>query len=358
MSKIRVLAVDDSAVMRRLLREMLTADPDLEVAGVAANGAIALSLIEQLRPDLVTLDVEMPEMDGITALRHIRSRHPALPVIMFSPRCERGAEATVDALALGASDYVTKPSAANGLAAAALRVEQQLIPKIKALVPERGSSVRRRAVPVLRQVCTGPQYPVEIVAIGSSTGGPNALATVLSSIPADFPVPIVIVQHMPPDFTGLLAKRLDSVTAIAVEEATAQATLAAGHAYVAPGDYHMTIHRNGMGARVKLMQSPPENSCRPSVDVLFRSVARDYGSGVLGVVMTGMGQDGLLGCEAIKAAGGQVIVQDEATSVVWGMPGFVARAGLADEVLALPEIAGRIVRRVVSKPAAARAGAQ
>jgi two-component system chemotaxis response regulator CheB len=348
-SKIRVLVVDDAAVLRRAVSEELAADPAIEVVGTAANGRIALAKLPQVNPDLVILDVEMPELDGLATLRELRQLYPKLPVIMFSALTERGAEATLDALALGATDYFTKPSGPGGLEESLRVIREELIPEIKTLCARPIPKV----APVLDATAplgttTGPirNAPIEVIAIGTSTGGPNALADLFAGLPADLPVPIVIVQHMPPMFTRLLAERLSALSAIKVEEGRSGGVLAPGHAWIAPGDFHMTVAREGLQVRVGLNQTPPENSCRPAVDVLFNSVARTFGPNSLAVILTGMGQDGLRGCTTIRATGGQVIAQDEVTSVVWGMPGYVARAGLADRVMPLGLIAGEVVNRV------------
>jgi len=356
MHRIRVLIVDDSVVIRRMVTDALGSEPGLEVVGTAADGRIALAKIPQLNPDVVTLDVEMPVMDGLEALAALRRMYPRLPVIMFSTLTERGATATLDALALGANDYVTKPSSVGGAAPAIERIRQELIPKIKVHC----GAAAGMAVPVARPApprvlparpspeptSTRMRSRVDVVAMGVSTGGPNALAVVVPELPADLPVPVLIVQHMPPVFTKFLAERLATKARIEVREGEAYQSVEAGQAWVAPGDYHLMVEKDAQGARMLTHQGKPENSCRPSADVLFRSVAAAYGPHVLAVVMTGMGQDGLRGCECVREAGGQVIVQDEATSIVWGMPGFVARAGLADKVLPLDQIAGEIVRRV------------
>jgi two-component system chemotaxis response regulator CheB len=356
--KIRVLIVDDSVVIRRVLADELGKDPALEIAGTAANGLIALARLTQVNPDIVILDVEMPEMDGLTALKQLRKTHPRLPVIMFSSLTARGAEATLDALAFGASDYFTKPANVGGLDASLEVVREQLIPKIKALCIRDGRGTPEKTPPASTisptSVSSSPKPPaprpasgpVEVLAIGASTGGPNALAELFRKLPADFPVPIVIVQHMPPMFTRLLAERLSAQCSITVQEAAPGAVLAPGMAWIAPGNYHMTVAREGRHVRMLLNQDPPENSCRPAVDVLFRSLAKAYGSNSLSVILTGMGQDGLRGCEFVREAGGQILAQDEATSVVWGMPGYVARAGLSDRVLPLSLIADEILRRV------------
>jgi two-component system chemotaxis response regulator CheB len=348
MGKIRVLVVDDSVVVRRIVSEELSADPEIEIAGTASNGQIAIAKMTQVCPDLVTLDVEMPDMDGLTALAQIRKTHPKTPVIMFSALTERGANATLDALALGASDYFTKPSGAGGLEESQQLIRAELIPAIKALCKEK---LAPKLLPLPVKSAPSTQATpsasrVDVIAVGVSTGGPNALAELFRVLPADLPVPLLIVQHMPPMFTRLLAERLTSTLRLPAEEATSGVVLKPGRALIAPGNYHLTVVREGTQVRAILNQEPAENSCRPAVDPLFRSVARVFGPNVLAVVLTGMGQDGLRGCEEIRAAGGQVIVQDEASSVVWGMPGFVARAGLADKVLPLAMIGAEIVRRV------------
>lgn len=362
MRKIRILVVDDSVVIRRMLTAVLSEDPQLEIAGVAANGRIALSKIPQVNPDIVILDIEMPELNGIETLRELRKTYPLLPVIMYSTLTTRGAEATLDALTLGATDYVTKPSNVGSAAQGMECIRTGLVPKIKAIcsrtagldlslanmLPPRAKLVQERKAIVPRRA-----ERVDILAIGVSTGGPNALAELIPALPRDFPVPIVIVQHMPPIFTHLLAERLSAQSQVIVAEGVPAKAIRPAEAWVAPGDYHMVVARDGATVRLQTHQGPPENSCRPAVDVLFRSVAEVYDSHALAVVMTGMGQDGCRGSERIRDAGGQVLAQDEATSVVWGMPGFVANAGLADKVLPLNELAPEICRRVCIGRAAA-----
>ena len=354
MPKIRVLVVDDSVVIRRMVSDVLSREPDIEVAGAAADGRIALQKIEQVNPDIVTMDVEMPVMDGLETLKQLRKTHRRLPVIMFSTLTERGASATIDALASGAVDYVTKPANVGSAAAALEKIRAELIPKIRAHVPRSTAFASRSTLlPVTQAGRTPmPSSPrpvsnrIEVVAIGTSTGGPNALSELLPLLPDRFPVPVVIVQHMPPLFTRFLAERLSSKSQIHVMEAENKQELLPGNAYIAPGDFHMVVERNQDGVRLRTQQEHPENSCRPAVDVLFRSVAEVYRCDTLAVIMTGMGQDGLRGCERIREAGGQILAQDAASSVVWGMPGFVVNAGLADVVLPLEQIAGEIVRRV------------
>jgi two-component system, chemotaxis family, protein-glutamate methylesterase/glutaminase len=357
MRKIRVLIVDDSTVIRRLLSDALSADPGIEIAGIAANGKIALSKIPQVNPDIITLDMEMPEMDGLTTLVELRKLYPKLPVIMFSTLTQRGAEATLEAMAKGANDYVTKPANVGSVNAAIQSVQVELLPKIKQFckwaTPPSANPVRplaqpARLFPSSNPTSSGKVNRVDLVVIGTSTGGPNALSTVIPQIPANFPVPILIVQHMPPIFTKHLAERLNQLSNIDVHEAAQGDVLEAGGAWVAPGNFHMTVRRQGTQLRAVLNQDPLENSCRPAVDVLFRSAAELFGSNLLSVVMTGMGQDGQRGCDAVRQAGGYVIVQDEPTSVVWGMPGSVANAGHAHQILPLQEIANEIILRTRS----------
>jgi len=348
MKSIRVLVVDDSAAIRRLLRLALSEDPQLEICGVAANGRIALALLEQNVPDVVTLDIEMPEMDGLTALEQIRKTHPKLPVIMFSTLTERGAVATLDALSLGASDYVTKPTTMADPTQAIESIRQQLVPRIKSLCCR--AEIAEPRILMRSTAASDGKSPIELVAIGTSTGGPNALAEVLTAFPANFSVPVVIVQHMPATFTRFLADRLSRVCALPVREAVAGTRLQPGTVWIAPGDHHLALSGIRLHCSLQLIQTPPENSCRPSVDVLFRSVAQVFGEHSLAVVMTGMGQDGLRGAELIRSLGGRVWAQDAATSVVWGMPGFVVQKGLAQRVLPVSAIGREIVSAVHSNP--------
>ena len=354
MTKTRVLIVDDSAVVRRLVSEALATDPTIEVAGTAANGRIALAKLAQLAPDVVTLDVEMPELDGLATLVEIRKQWKTLPVIMFSAITERSAAATLEAIARGANDYVTKPSSTEGIDDARRRVATDLVPRVKAFArrlptpaPAKAtdaSSPARLAKPAPRaRPPLGRCQRVELLVIGVSTGGPNALAELIPSLPESFPVPVLIVQHMPPVFTRLLADRLDTNSKLEVRECQGGEKLKAGFVYIAKGDHHMTVHGSRADAFLKLEQTPPENSCRPAVDVLFRTAAGIFGASTLSVVLTGMGQDGLLGCKLIRELGGQIIAQDQATSVIWGMPGAIARAGLADRILPLAAIGPELV---------------
>ena len=354
MPKLRILVVDDAVVVRKILTDTLSADADLEIF-TAANGRIALSKLNQVNPDLVTLDMEMPEMDGLTTLKAIRQVRPTLPVIMFSTLVERGAIATLDALAAGANDYVTKPANVGSVSIAMARVKQELIPKIKALCGRRNMPAMPTFVPkpIIRPVVAG-NHLIDAVVIGVSTGGPNALSEMLPLLPADLPVPVAIVQHMPTFFTRLLAERLNSKCKLKVREGAAGEVLLPGEIVIAPGGFHMTVNGPANRPVLALNQEAEENSCRPAVDVLFRSAAALWKSRVLGVVLTGMGSDGERGCGNIREAGGRVIAQDEASSVVWGMPGAVARAGLAEKLLPLNRIAAEIVS-IVKQGQAARA---
>jgi two-component system chemotaxis response regulator CheB len=352
MDKIRVLLVDDAAAVRRLVTNALNRDPALEVVGTAADGQMALNRLAECRPDVVLLDLEMPVLDGLETLKALRRTHPRLPVIMFSRFTQRGVEATVHALTLGADDYVPKPG--DGLDVGSC-IEELLIPKIK-LLAGRAGHVREgpgqpSGVPASPRAAEAlparaRRGRVEIVVIGTSTGGPNALAELFPAFPADWSVPLVVVQHMPPAFTARLAERLSEKSRLRVREGVAGELVGAAQAWVAPGDQHLLVRREGRAVRLVLSQDPPVNSCRPAVDVLFRSAAEVYGSGVLAVVLTGMGQDGWRGCECVRAAGGQVLVQDEQSSVVWSMPGAVAQAGLADLVVPLQQLGAEILRRV------------
>jgi two-component system, chemotaxis family, protein-glutamate methylesterase/glutaminase len=349
MQPVRILIVDDSAVIRKLLGELLASEPEIVVAGTAANGSQALTRIPEVKPDLITLDIEMPGMDGLETLVEIRKLYPKLPVIMFSALTERGGSATLDALARGASDYVTKPSPSETPERSHERVREEFLRKIKSLCAARQPRPGPGPTPVpilVSGVSARPQARIDVVAIGASTGGPNALTELIPQFPADFAVPIVIVQHMPPLFTRLLAERLNTLAPLKVQEGKEGAKLQRGQIWIAPGGQHMTVDRKGTEFVLGLNQDPQENSCRPAVDVLFRSVAQTYGANVLAVVLTGMGTDGTRGSAVIREAGGEVIVQDEASSVVWGMPGSVVAAGLADRIYPLAGIGPEVVRRV------------
>lgn len=355
MGKIRVLVVDDSAVIRRILSDIMTADPNIEVVGMAGDGEMALAKMKQLNPDVVTLDMEMPVLDGLGTLREIRKINTKLPVIMFSTLTERGSCATMDALALGASDYVAKPANVGSVLESSGRIRDELIPKIKALCRAKFPDLSEPSSPtrsIPEVFIRKPPRPrrdkmgFEVLCIGVSTGGPNALAELIPGLGRNFPIPVVIVQHMPALFTKLLAERLGMISGLKCKEGIDGQVIGPGEVWIAPGGFHMELERVKQGVMIKLQQDPPENSCRPAVDVLFRSVAKVYGSKVLSVVLTGMGQDGMKGCGTIRDEGGQVFIQDEASSVVWGMPGAVHAAGFADKVLPLKDLAQEINRCV------------
>ncbi len=352
--KKRVLIVDDAVVVRKTLSDAIGADPALEVAGTASNGRFALGKFPALKPDIVLLDIEMPEMDGLETVRQLRLIDAHIPIIMFSTLTEHGASATLEALALGATDYVTKPSNRD-MTETLETVSRELLPRIHALchLPDVHTEIPP-GLPPPRIATWKPRIlsPVQVVAIGVSTGGPDALARLLPSLPANFPVPIVIAQHMPPIFTSLLATRLSAKSAVPVRECVSGEPLQSGSAVLAAGDFHMVVSQENGVVLTKSHQGPKENYCRPSVDVLFHSIARVYGARALAVILTGMGQDGLKGCETLRSLGARIYVQDEASSVVWGMPGFVAKSGLADKILPLDQMGAEIVRATVSQSAA------
>ncbi|HEX2679322.1 MAG TPA: chemotaxis response regulator protein-glutamate methylesterase, partial [Polyangiales bacterium] len=345
---LRVFLVDDAAIVRRMLTDALARAPGMAVVGTAPSGKLALSKLPTVHADAVVLDLEMEGMDGLETLAAIREQWPNLPVIMFSAFTAKASAVTIDALLMGANDYVTKPSALRNMFAD--KVCDELIEKIKtacAKYVDVNEPHGPMSVPLgtTRPVVSPPSGRLEAVVIGLSTGGPNALATLLPKLGADFPLPVLIAQHLSERFTGLLAQRLDALGPLRVKEAMSGDAPTAGNVYIAPGDRHMALEIDSGAPRLRVYQGPHENFCRPSVDILFRSAAEVYGGRVLAVIMTGLGQDGLRGCELVRARGGQVIAQDERTSVVWGMPGSVAKAGLADEVLPLESLGPEIRRR-------------
>ena len=428
---IRVMICDDSAVMRRLIKTALKIDPELEVICEAKHGQDALGKMFDARPDLVVMDVEMPVMDGIEAVREIRKRSTTLPIIMFSSLTSRGAELTLDAIEAGASDFSCKPANAGRIEAALAQVQGDLIPKIHQwvqrkskskttnvglqasrlslppagntpaateenestqtkveapkLAPRTGASGSPPQSKPLANRPTQARTPigkptngtldraskttgggsggrqgagvslaggsVAVVTVAVSTGGPQALAELIKGLPTDLRVPILIAQHMPPVFTGMLAERLAAHKGHRVREAKHGEEICAGDILIAPGDYHMVVARENKTYVVHLNQDPPENSCRPAADPLFRSVAQTFGRKAMGIVLTGMGKDGAQGADILKKSGATIVAQDEESSVVWGMPGCIVQAGLADTVLPLDQIAAEIVRVTESKHA-------
>lgn len=377
--KIRVLVVDDSAVMRKIITHAIEKEPAIEVIGHAATGLKAIEAVNTLKPDVVTLDIEMPEMDGLTALREIRKAHKRLPIIMFSSLTQRGAQAAVMALTAGASDYVGKPATSAGSIEEAFKVlEAELVPKIVGLAKrmrmlreqEKSSPAQENTEEIVTSpptTITRPSSPppprnsasqanfsggtkipvkqVRAICIAVSTGGPVALMQLFSQFNHSLPVPVFIVQHMPSTFTALLASRLSATSLLTVKEPEDGEVAEPGMVYIAPGGFHMVLSHSGTKTLIRLNTEPPENSCRPAADVLFRSAADVYGSGLLAVVLTGMGSDGMKGCRVIKEKTGQVIAQDEESSVIWGMPGAVVKDGSADMVLPLDKIADEILFR-------------
>ncbi|HXM99491.1 MAG TPA: chemotaxis response regulator protein-glutamate methylesterase [Candidatus Dormibacteraeota bacterium] len=342
--RIRVLVVDDSALMRKLIPLVLERDPDIEVVGTAMDGAFALKKIDELHPDVVTLDLEMPRMDGIEALRLIMRSAP-LPVIVFSSHSKEGAYSTFKALALGAIDFVAKPQDARSGNLTSVAIE--LIQKIKVAKRAAGSKTRAKidpdSAPLPKKISRPIMPPSRVIAIGISTGGPNALQYVLSKLPRDFPATILIVQHMPEGFTEMFARRLDECCEIDVAEAKSGDLLIAGRALICPGNRHMTIRRMPRGDMAVLSDSPPVNGHRPSVDVLFHSVALEFGPQAVGILMTGMGEDGAEGLGALKAAGAITLAQSEESCIVGGMPRAAIQKGYVSKIVPLDVLGSYLV---------------
>lgn len=366
----RVLLIDDSSTIRGLLSRLINGQAGMQVVGTAANGRLGVEQVRALDPDLVVLDIEMPVMTGLEALAEIRKSHPRTPVIMFSTLTEKGAEATLTALELGASAYATKPQSSGSMITALEEVKDDLVAKIRALVratarttpaapggrgraglaaPGRPANAGEAAaapaatgpgaVVTRKQSSTGRVYAV---VVGSSTGGPNAVEKFLLGIVRPLPVPIFLTQHMPPTFTSVLAKRLDTKVSTTVVEGADGMVAKPGHCYIAPGGMHMRIEPQGTSTVLVVEDGPMINSCKPSVEPLFSSAATMFGPSLLAVMLTGMGSDGVDGTAEIAKNGSAVIAQDEETSVVWGMPGAVAKAGLASEILPIDEIGPRV----------------
>jgi len=341
--RIRVLVVDDSALMRKLIPAILARDSSIEVVGTAMDGAFALKKIEELQPDVVTLDLEMPRMDGMETLRLIMRRTP-LPVILFSTHSKEGGYATLKALAYGAVDFLAKPK--DAAAGRLDEIADQLIAKIKVAKRAVGRKLPAAVIEeaaVRKKEIRAALPPRRVIAIGISTGGPNALQFVLSQIPGDFQSTILIVQHMPEGFTEMFAKRLDECSALHVHEARSGDLLLAGRVLICPGNRHMMVRRMPRGDMVVLSDSAPVNGHRPSADVLFHSVAQEFGLTTVGILMTGMGDDGAEGLGAIKAAGGMTIAQSEDTCVVSGMPRAAILKGYANKIIPLDGLSSYLV---------------
>ncbi|MEE9415170.1 MAG: chemotaxis response regulator protein-glutamate methylesterase [Acidimicrobiales bacterium] len=341
---IKVLVVDDSVVIRKILTDVINRDPDLEVVGTASNGVIALEKLPLLKPDVLTLDIEMPEMDGLETLQQIREDDDRLPIIMFSTLSTKGGEATLDALCSGATDYVTKPANVGKAKESFDQVSNELLPLLKFFGVQGHGKRPRKSAPVNTRVET--RHTIRAVVVGSSTGGPLALETLLCAPSKPFSVPMLIVQHMPPKFTRTMAERLDKKCASQVVEAEHGVVIEPGTVYIAPGGRHMVVREWAGKERIELHDGPHVNSCRPAVDVLFESSTKIYGADQLGVILTGMGYDGRAGSRILAQAGGDVFAQDEATSVVWGMPGAVVEDETACRVLPIEQMAAAIVQRL------------
>ena len=345
-NKIRVLVVDDSAVMRKLISNLLARDDEIEVIATAIDGDFALGKIEQVKPDVVTLDLEMPRMDGLTTLEHIVTQY-RLPVVMLSSFTERGAAATMQALEKGAVDFVCKPKVASQITGLA----DELISKIKGAARSGVASLNlglahAEGKKAKWQWATSSPGNTQVLAIGASSGGPHALRYLLPRLPADFAAPILIVQHLPEAFTAMLARWLDEMCAIEVKEAEAGELALPGRAYLAPARAHMTVKKVTNGAEIQLQPGAPVNGHMPSVDVLFNAVAESFGAAAMAVILTGMGSDGASGLGEIRRAGGHTIAQDEASCAVYGMPRVAVQRGGAKHVLALADIAPHLISRI------------
>jgi two-component system chemotaxis response regulator CheB len=341
-----VLVVDDSALMRKLIPQILARDASIEVVGTAIDGAFALKKIEELRPDVVTLDLDMPRMDGMETLRQVTRTHH-VPVIVVSALTTQGASATFKALALGAFDFVPKPrDPAQGLME---EISAELIGKVKVAaqigVPRQGLTLPQEGFRAKKALNRPKKTPTKVVAIGISTGGPNALQHLLSQLPSDFPGAIAVVQHMPEGFTEMFARRLDECCAIDVKEARSGDVLIAGRVLICPGNRHMRVRRMPLGDMVVLGDEEKVNGHRPSVDVLFRSMATEYAEQGIGVLMTGMGEDGADALGLIKSAGGLTVAQDERSSIVFGMPKAAIERGHAMRVMALEALPNLLIRQ-------------
>ncbi|MDQ7065290.1 MAG: chemotaxis response regulator protein-glutamate methylesterase [candidate division KSB1 bacterium] len=338
-SLFKILVVDDSALYQQAISRLLNEIDGVQVVSTASNGKEALEKIVHFQPHLLTLDMEMPVMDGLATLKVVREQYPALMCLVFSHHTEAGAEITLKALKFGATDFVTKPAYGGAFQKNYQAMRDELIPRIRSLVAEWRSSHSRSSSQNIKNRlgqslnALFKKAPRDAIAIGSSTGGPNCLMNFFGQLSKNFNKSILIVQHMPPIFTQKLAEQLSRIGTVPVKEAVHGEIVKPGMAYLAPGDYHMEVVPKGNDVMIRLHQGEKENFCRPAVDVLFRSVARAYGKKAIGMILTGMGSDGLKGSIAMKEAGAPIIAQDKETSVVWGMPGFVVSQNLADAVV-------------------------
>lgn len=358
MNPVRVLVVDAALVARRVVVAALAQVAEIKVVGEAGDVRAALELCARQAPEVVTVDIG-EQQEGLQTVAVLKRAYPLVQVILFTATSERGASATLKALALGAVDFVTKPGAASGGEAGLRRLSAELTNKVLA------AGKRRRGITanlMIAELARSPERPpepttgkVDVVAIAASTGGPVAIGQVLAALPAEFPAPILVVQHMPATFSKIFASQLQPRTRLRVKEATAFAVARPGEVWIAPGDSHLVARRHGNHAQLELYDGPAENGCRPAADVLLRSLARSFGPSTLCVVLTGMGQDGLVGAQQIRAAGGDVWAQDEASSVVWGMPGAVTLANLATKVLPLRHVSTELLTRCPPRAKPARA---
>lgn len=335
---IKVLVIDDSALVRQLLSHMLSLAADIEVVGCAEDPYQAREMIKQLHPHVLTLDIEMPKMDGIAFLRNLMRLRP-MPVIMVSTLTEQGASATLEALALGAIDFIPKPK--NDLANRLKDYQDELVDKIR-LAAKSKAQIPVQPPQLAPTSCANDQFQDKILAIGASTGGTEAIQRIISQLPANYP-PIVIAQHIPPAFSASFAKRLNGYTSIKVSEAKGNERLLPGHAYLAPGGAHLAVQRRGRNYYTQIIDSEPVNRHKPSVDVLFNSIAECVGSDSLGLILTGMGKDGAQGLLAMKKIGSHTIAQDEASSVVWGMPGAAVAIEAHNEQLSIDNVPNRLI---------------
>lgn len=368
-SPVRVMVVDDSAVIRGLITRALETDPGVQVVATVGNGQLAVSQLARTDVDVIVLDIEMPVMDGITALPELLKASPDVKIVMASTLTQRNAQVSIEAMQKGASDYIPKPSSTGEIHGSA-DFKRELLEKVKALgrvrrdrrdrnkaagVPEaKGAPPPRAGGAAPRPSLLSPSAPIQlrpfgripphIVGIGSSTGGPQALFTVLGALSPAMRLPIVITQHMPATFTTILAEHIGRVSKRPTAEGKDGEAIEPGKIYLAPGDFHMVVETDGARKVIKLNKNPPENFCRPAVDPMFRSLAAAYGASVLGIVLTGMGADGAKGGKVLAEAGGTVLAQDEASSVVWGMPGATAQTGMCSAVLPVDKIAAEIAR--------------